>query len=45
MSTLQTFWDNLIPYRIESVRFFVLMNSASKLANHNKDKEGSLGSR
>ena len=30
MGTLKTFWDTMIPYRTESVRFFVLMNSATK---------------
>ena len=27
---LQTFWDKMIPYRTESVHFFVFMNSTTK---------------
>ena len=30
MSTLYTFWDNMIPYRTESVHFFGPINSATK---------------
>ena len=31
MTTLEAFWDNMIPYGTESAHFFVLMNSATKL--------------
>ena len=30
---LKLFWDKMIPYRPESVHFFVLMNSATKTRN------------
>ena len=30
MTTLKPFWVNMIPFGTESVRFFMLMNSATK---------------
>ena len=45
MTTLYTFWDNIIPYKTESVQLFVPVNSATKGSGGSNDLNSQLGCR